>query len=192
MGIGAQRIFWDDAMCEQFVDAGFHVVRFDHRDIGQSTHLDAPVPPPLRRCSRGLVKLPITAPYSLSDMAQRRRRPHGRARLIDRAHVVGVSMGGMIAQHLAIEHADRVRSLTTIMTTPGGRRYLPQPHALEALFAAAPKTAEEAGHARREAVRRRSAAPRGRSRRERLRAIGELRVRARHEPARLPAPLRAP
>jgi pimeloyl-ACP methyl ester carboxylesterase len=54
-------------------------------------------------------------------------------------------MGGMIGQHLAIEHVDRVRSLTTIMTTPGGRRYMPEPYALRALFAPAPKSAEEAG-----------------------------------------------
>ncbi len=143
MGIGAQRIFWDDAMCEQFVEAGFHVVRFDHRDIGQSTKLDAKVPPPLRMLARGMAKLPIAAPYTLTDMA------HDVIALItglgwDSAHVVGVSMGGMVAQHLGFEHADRVRSLTTIMTSPGGRRYLPEPYALRALFSPAPKNADEA------------------------------------------------
>ena len=144
MGIGAQRIFWDVTMCEQFVAAGFHVVRFDHRDIGQSTHLDAKVPPPIPTLLRGLARLPLTTPYSLSDMA------HDVVGLMDHlgwqsAHVIGVSMGGMIGQHLAIEHPTRVRSLTTVMTTPGGRRYMPKPFALRALFSPAPKSAEEAG-----------------------------------------------
>ena len=144
MGIGAQRIFWDVEMCDQFVDAGFHVVRFDHRDIGQSTRLDTRVPPPMPTLVRGMFKLDVPAPYTLSDMA------HDVIGLldglgIDRAHTVGVSMGGMIAQHLALEHAERVRSMTAIMTTPGGRRYMPEPYALRALFAPAPKNAEEAG-----------------------------------------------
>ena len=144
MGIGAQRIFWDVEMCELFVDAGFHVVRFDHRDIGQSTKLDAHVPPPMPTLLRGMAKVTVPAPYSLSDMA------HDVIGLIqglgwNDAHVVGVSMGGMIAQHLALEHADRIRSATCIMTTPGGRRYMPEPYALRALFAPAPKNADEAG-----------------------------------------------
>lgn len=144
MGIGAQRVFWDDALCAQFVDAGFRVVRFDHRDIGESTRLDAPVPDPRKVLARRLLGAPITAPYTLSDMAG------DVAGLIDQlgfgsAHVVGASLGGMVGQHLAIEHPERVRSLTVIMSSPGGRRYLPEPRALKALFAPAPKTAEEAG-----------------------------------------------
>jgi pimeloyl-ACP methyl ester carboxylesterase len=144
MGIGAQRIFWDDEMCELFVGAGFHVVRFDHRDIGQSTHLDAPVPSPLRAMASILVKRPVDAPYSLSDMATDVVGLIDHL-AIDRAHVVGVSLGGMIAQHFALEHAARARSVTTIMTTPGGRRFMPQPHAFRALFAGRPRTREEAG-----------------------------------------------
>jgi pimeloyl-ACP methyl ester carboxylesterase len=144
MGIGAQRILWDAPMCELFVDAGFHVVRFDHRDIGQSTHLQAKVPPPIPTLLRGLIKLDVPAPYTLSDMA------HDviglkRALGIDRAHMVGISMGGMIGQHLALEHGEHVSSLTAIMTSPGGRRYMPEPQALRALFAPAPRTPEEAG-----------------------------------------------
>ena len=145
MGIGAQRIFWDQSMCDQLVAAGFQVVRFDHRDIGQSTHLEAAVPRPLPLMARSFAKLPITdVPYSLSDMA------NDVVGLFDvlgwkSAHVVGASLGGMIAQHLAIEHPTRLRSLTSIMSTPGGRRYLPKPFALRALLAPRPKTAEEAG-----------------------------------------------
>lgn len=144
MGIGAQGIFWDATMCEQFVAAGFHVVRFDHRDIGHSTHLDAPVPRPGRMIARSMLKLSVDAPYSLSDMAADVIGLCDHLK-IDRAHFVGASMGGMITQHIGIEHNARVASLTTIMTGPGGRRYLPKPHALRALFAPRPKDAEQAG-----------------------------------------------
>ena len=144
MGIGAQRIFWDDRFCEQLVDAGFHVARFDHRDIGESTHLDAPTPDPRKALLRRMVGAAVDAPYTLSDMAS------DVAGLIEHlgfgsAHVVGASLGGMVGQHLALEHCDRVRSLTSIMSTPGGRRYLPEPRALRALFSPRPRTAEEAG-----------------------------------------------
>ncbi len=144
MGIGAQRIFWSDAFCNQFVDAGFQVVRFDHRDIGESTRMDLPTPKPLPLVARTALKLAVTAPYSLSDMA------NDVVGLMDHlgwksAHFIGVSMGGMVVQHLALEHADRVRSITAIMTTPGGRRYIPKPRAFGALFAKSPKTAEAAG-----------------------------------------------
>src|SRR5262245_49648441 len=115
MGIGAQRIMWDAALCEQFVDAGFHVVRFDHRDIGESTRLEAPVPRPASVTLRRMFGARVEAPYTLRDMAG------DVAGLIDelgfgRAHVVGVSLGGMIGQHLAIHYPEHLRSLTTIMT----------------------------------------------------------------------------
>lgn len=144
MGIGAQRVFWDDAMCAMFVRAGFHVVRFDHRDIGESTRLEAPVPRPGKALVRRLFGAKVEAPYTLSDMAT------DVAGLIQAlgwtsAHVVGVSLGGMVGQHLAVEHPELVRSLTSIMSTPGGRRYLPEPKALKALFMPPPKNAEEAG-----------------------------------------------
>jgi pimeloyl-ACP methyl ester carboxylesterase len=149
MGIGAQRVFWDDALCARFAAAGFQIARFDHRDIGESTRLDAPVPRPGPALARRMIGARIDAPYTLSDMAA------DVAGLIEAlgwssAHVVGASLGGMIGQHLAIEHPGRVRSLTSIMSTPGGRRYLPEPRALRALFAPAPRSAEEAGlHAER-------------------------------------------
>ncbi len=144
MGIGAQRVLWADDMCEQFVAAGFQVARFDHRDIGESSKLDMPVPRPGRAVVRRLLNLRVDAPYPLSDMAA------DVAGLIDHlgfgsAHVVGTSLGGMIVQHLAIEHPQRVRSLTSIMSTPGGRRYLPTPAALGALFRKPPRTPEQAG-----------------------------------------------
>jgi len=144
MGIGAQRIFWYDEFCELGVSAGFQVIRFDARDIGQSTHLDAPVPPPVPTLLKGLAKLDVRAPYDLSDMA---RDAVGLfdALGLERPHIVGESLGGMVAQHLAIEHGPRIGSITAIMTSPGGRRFMPEPKALAALFAPAPKSAEEAG-----------------------------------------------
>jgi pimeloyl-ACP methyl ester carboxylesterase len=144
MGIGAQRVFWDDGLCARLVAAGFQVARFDHRDIGESTRLDAPVPRPGPMLARRMLGARVDAPYTLSDMAA------DVAGLIEAlgwssAHVVGASLGGMVGQHLAIEHPRRVRSLVSIMSSPGGRRYLPEPRALRALFAPVPRTAEQAG-----------------------------------------------
>lgn len=144
MGIGAQRVMWDDVLCEQFVASGFCVVRFDHRDIGESTRLDARVPDPGRLLVRRMFGARIDAPYTLSDMAG------DVAGLIDAlgfgaAHIVGASLGGMIGQHLAIEHPARVRSLVSIMSSPGARRYLPEPRAMRALFRPQPQSAEQAG-----------------------------------------------
>ncbi len=144
MGIGAQRIFWDVAFCEQLVAAGFRVVRFDHRDIGESSRVAGRAPKPFPLLARRMLGARVRAPYSLSDMA---RDVVG---ILDhlgiaRAHVVGASLGGMVGQHLAIEHPARVQSLTSIMSTPGRRRYLPEPRALRALFQPMPRSAEEAG-----------------------------------------------
>ncbi|HEU4731056.1 MAG TPA: alpha/beta hydrolase [Kofleriaceae bacterium] len=144
MGIGAQRVMWDEAFCAQLVARGFCVVRFDHRDIGESTRLDAAVPDPRRMVVRRMLGARIDAPYTLSDMAG------DVVGLLDAlgfgaAHIVGASLGGMVAQHLAIEHPDRVRSLVSIMSSPGARRYLPAPRALRALFARPPRSAEQAG-----------------------------------------------
>ena len=173
MGIGAQRIFWPEELCHRFVDAGFHVARFDHRDIGQSTHLrDLPTP----RANRVLVQRMLgrvpAVPYLLSDMAS---DVIGLCDAIGFAsmHVVGASLGGMVAQHLAIEHPARVRSMTSIMSTPGGRRYMPQPRALRALFMPRPANATEAGERIAETFRILGSTmfP---SDEERLRAVGAL------------------
>jgi pimeloyl-ACP methyl ester carboxylesterase len=149
MGIGAQMIFWDDELVDHFVRRGFQVVRFDHRDIGLSTRLDhLPVPRPMQVMTRALVGLPVAAPYTLSDMAKDVVGLMDHLK-IERAHVVGASMGGMVAQHLAIEHPTRVRTLTSIMSTPGQLyvrpSLLPKPSALRALFRPLPKSADEAG-----------------------------------------------
>ena len=147
MGIGAQRIFWDLRLCAALVEAGFQVIRFDHRDLGESSRLDhLPAPRPLRVLGRFLVGLRVGAPYDLSAMAA------DVVGLLDhlghrRAHVAGVSMGGMVAQHLAIEHPARVASLASVMSTTGARALglRARPSALRALLAPPPRTAEEAG-----------------------------------------------
>ena len=115
MGLGTQMLGWPDGFCETLADHGMHVIRFDNRDIGLSTHItDAPAPD----VGAALTGDHSSASYKLSDMAG------DTVGLLDAlelpsAHVVGASMGGMIAQTVAIEHPDRVRSLTSIMSTTG-------------------------------------------------------------------------
>ena len=135
MGLGAQMLLWPDTLCADLAARGHHVVRFDNRDVGLSTRFDHLPPPPLGRLLATVARpRPECAAYSLSDMAR------DAVGLLDglewsSAHVVGASMGGMIAQTLAIEHPSRVRSLTSIMSTTGSRRVgYPAPRALRALL----------------------------------------------------------
>lgn len=115
MGLSMQMIAWNDRFCADLAARGFFVVRFDNRDVGLSTHL-ADLPPP--NLGAILAGDRSAAAYSLEDMA---RDTVGLldALGIDQAHVVGLSMGGMIAQCVAIHHASRVRSLASIMSTTG-------------------------------------------------------------------------
>ncbi len=118
MGLGAQLTAWDEGFCALLVARGHLVVRFDNRDIGKSTWIDTPdldVPAAVLAAIGGD---PSGAPYRLEDMALDTVGLLDHLG-IDRAHVVGASMGGMIAQTLAIEHPGRVRSLTSIMSTTG-------------------------------------------------------------------------
>jgi pimeloyl-ACP methyl ester carboxylesterase len=113
-GHGAQLVWWHDGLVASFAALGFFVVRFDNRDAGLSTHLDgAGVPDAFAAASGDLSKVP----YTLDDMAD------DAAALLDAlgvgaAHVLGLSMGGMVAQALAIRHPGAVRSLTSVMSTP--------------------------------------------------------------------------
>lgn len=147
MGLGAQLVGWDDGFIEGFVRRGFQTVRFDNRDIGLSTRLTEPplgaLMPIIMQLLGGGGGRPAAVPYRLDDMAD------DTAALIEvlglqRAHVVGASMGGMIAQLCALRHPQRVRSLTSIMSSnaePG----LPaaQPQALAALFSPLGRAPEE-------------------------------------------------
>jgi pimeloyl-ACP methyl ester carboxylesterase len=112
MGLGAQMIAWPDDFCRA-LSLGRYVVRFDNRDVGESQWIEGQVD--LEACVAGDTS---SALYTLEDMAGDAVRLLD-ALGIDAAHVVGASMGGMIAQTLAIRHRDRVRSLTSIMSTTG-------------------------------------------------------------------------
>lgn len=122
MGLGAQLIHWPDEFVTQLADRGFRVIRFDNRDIGLSTKMPG-TPPGRARTIGGLLSRRLAkSEYLLSDMAD------DAAGLLDhlgieRAHVVGVSMGGMIAQSLTIGHPAKVASLTSIMSNTGDRRH---------------------------------------------------------------------
>ena len=119
MGLGTQLIAWPMEFCQGLVDAGYRVIRFDNRDVGLSTKFESAGLPDARAASlRRLLHLPVMAPYALQDMAQDVVGLMD-ALHIDRAHMVGASLGGMIAQLLASEHAARVATLTSIMSGPG-------------------------------------------------------------------------
>jgi pimeloyl-ACP methyl ester carboxylesterase len=141
MGLGTQMLGWPDEFCAGLADRGLFVVRFDNRDIGLSTHLhDAPKPDVYAVFGGD----PSTASYTLSDMAADAVGLLD-ALGIESAHVVGASMGGMIAQAVAIEHPERVRSLTSIMSTTGDRRVGDATQeAIGALMAPPARTREEA------------------------------------------------
>lgn len=145
MGLGGQMIMWREEMCEMFAQRGHRVVRFDNRDVGQSTSFEhLGVPDVMSVMMKALTRQPITeAPYLLKDMAADAAGLL-EALEIESAHVVGASMGGMIAQQLAIDHPQRVRTLTSIMSTTGNPD-LPQPRgeATGALLAPMPNNREE-------------------------------------------------
>lgn len=126
MGLGMQLIGWPDEMVRQLLARGFRVIRFDNRDIGLSQHLDGVRTPSVPWSAlRYALRLRVHAPYSLRDMAADALGVLD-ALGIQRAHVCGASMGGMIAQHLAAWQPQRLLGLTLIMTTAGAR-HLPQP-----------------------------------------------------------------
>ena len=141
MGFSVQMIAWDEAFCQQLADRGFWVIRFDNRDIGLSTKIEGGPAPDLGAALAGDTS---SASYRLDDMAD------DSAGLLDAlgiaaAHVVGASMGGMIAQCLAIHHPDRVLSLCSIMSTTGDPRVgQPSPEAMSALLTPPPQTRDEA------------------------------------------------
>ena len=115
MGVAAQLIDWPDAFCHRLVERGLQVIRFDNRDAGLSTHITNAPPPDLPAVLAGNFE---SVSYTLSDMAADAVGLMD-ALGIEEAHVVGASMGGQIAQTMAIEHPDRVRSLTSMMSTTG-------------------------------------------------------------------------
>ena len=132
MGLGAQMTLWDDDFCRSLAGNRLHVIRFDNRDVGLSAKFDAAGVPDVAKVMGGDTS---AAPYTLWDMAA------DSMGLLDhlgiaRAHVCGASMGGMIVQAIAINHPERVLSLTSIMSTTGNPNVgQPKPEAMAALMA---------------------------------------------------------
>jgi pimeloyl-ACP methyl ester carboxylesterase len=144
MGFSGQLTMWPEALCTGLAAKGLRVIRFDNRDVGKSTHLlDKGTPDIGELMAAVATGQQPKAPYLLSDMAD---DAVGllRALGISRAHIVGASMGGMIAQLVAVNHPDVTLSLTSIMSTTG-KRDLPQarPEAMAALMTPPASTARE-------------------------------------------------
>src|ERR1700712_2955681 len=143
MGLGAQMIHWDDEFCRQLAARGFRVIRFDNRDIGKSSKLSGGKRlGPVELLKLRFLKIPVAAPYRLIDMAK------DTVGLMDvlgikAAHLVGASMGGMIAQEVAISFPQRVRSLTSIMSTTGNPKVPPPTREAAAMLMAPPTTTKE-------------------------------------------------
>ena len=146
MGINAQLIHWPPELVGGLVRAGFHVIVFDNRDMGLSQRFDGQRAPGVPRLFRDRMLGRVSkTPYSLADMAD-----DGFAVLdalgIDSAHILGASMGGMIAQQMAIQSPDRVRSLTSMMSHTGDRRHFAaKKEAIKGLMSNTPENAEDAG-----------------------------------------------
>jgi pimeloyl-ACP methyl ester carboxylesterase len=144
MGLGAQMTRWPVGLCELLAAEGHYVIRFDNRDVGLSHKCDdAGVPDMAEIFAQAIAGETVKAAYSLSDMASDAAGLLDALR-IDAAHVCGASMGGMIAQVMALEHGPRVKSLTSIMSTTGNPD-LPSstPEASAALMSPAGTTLDE-------------------------------------------------
>ena len=139
MGFSAQLTMWPTELCEELVSRGYRVIRFDNRDVGLSAKLEAKGIPDMEKLFGALMTgAAVEAPYSLDDMAADAAGLLDAVK-IERAHIVGASMGGMIVQRMAIHHPEKTLSLTSIMSNTGNPD-LPQgsPEAMGALLAPAP------------------------------------------------------
>ncbi|HYM55183.1 MAG TPA: alpha/beta fold hydrolase [Solirubrobacteraceae bacterium] len=135
MGLGTQMVAWHEDFCRRLAERGLHVVRFDNRDIGRSTHMTGR-PPTIPQL---LLRSKRAAGYTLADMAEDAATLMGELDLAP-AHAIGASMGGMIAQTLAARHPRTVRSLVSIMSNTGGIRHgQPSPTLYPILLRRAPR-----------------------------------------------------
>jgi pimeloyl-ACP methyl ester carboxylesterase len=139
MGLGMQMLGWDEELCRMLARRGFRVVRFDNRDVGRSTRFEGGPRPDWGGLMAGDVS---SASYALAEMADDTVALHDHLGA-ESAHLVGASLGGMIAQAVAIREPERVRSLTSIMSTTGNRDVgQPHPEGLTALFSPPPPNPE--------------------------------------------------
>jgi pimeloyl-ACP methyl ester carboxylesterase len=138
-GLGSQCINYRAEWCEEFVAAGFHVIRFDNRDVGLSTHFHGATVDLAALTQARAAGEPPPVPYTLSDMAADAIAVLD-ASGVDRAHVMGLSMGGMIVQTLAIEHPERLLSMTSVMSTTGESDVGQASPEAQTIFAAPPPT----------------------------------------------------
>ncbi len=143
MGLGSQMIRWDEEFCKKLVEQDFFVIRFDNRDVGLSTKIEEAGVPNLQKLFVQREKgEPISVPYTVEDMAD---DAVGllTALNIDKAHICGASMGGMIAQVIAYKHPSRVLSLTSIMSSTGNPNLPPpKPEAMQVLLTPPPQGRE--------------------------------------------------
>ncbi len=144
MGLGTQMTRWRPEFCQRLVDNGHYVIRFDNRDIGLSHKFDdAGIPDMVQLFAAALEGKPVEAPYTLDHMADDAVGLLD-ALEIERAHICGASMGGMIAQTMAIRSGDRLHSMTSIMSSTGNPELPPsKPEAMAALTSPAGTTLEE-------------------------------------------------
>lgn len=144
MGLGAQMTLWSPGFMSELLERGFRVIRFDNRDVGLSSKTAGNPPNVTALYAKSLAGQPVDAPYTLSTMAA------DAVGLLDAlgihaAHIVGASMGGMIVQMMAIEHPDRVLSMTSIMSTTGANDVgQPDAAAIGALLAPPPTNRDDA------------------------------------------------
>lgn len=142
MGLGAQMVSWDEDFCAALAGRGFFLIRFDNRDVGLSTKVEAAEADVLAAITKALGGEAVDAPYLLSDMAADAWGLLDHLR-IDRCHLVGASMGGMIVQQMAIDHPERVLSLTSIMSMTGEQPFgQPKPEVIPLLIETAPAERE--------------------------------------------------
>jgi pimeloyl-ACP methyl ester carboxylesterase len=144
MGLGAQLTRWTIPFCQKLAARGYRVIRFDNRDVGRSTHLrDAPVPNLGQLIGARMAGAPMDVPYTLADMAADTIGLLD-ALHIDKAHIVGASMGGMIAQLVAADYPERTLSLTSMMSTSGNPALPPPtPAAAAVLMTRSPDPANQ-------------------------------------------------
>jgi len=144
MGFTAQMVAWDEEFCTQLADRGHFVVRFDNRDCGLSTKLDGVPSNSDAVIMAAMMETEMPpVPYTLSDMAADAMQVLDHLN-IERAHIMGASMGGMIAQTVAIEHPHRVKTLISIMSQPGELTVgQPTQEAMELIVTPAPSDRDE-------------------------------------------------